>query len=623
MKYKLLFLFLALLFCSTLQANNTYLTALQKKASKEALWQKKSWLNLLHYRQSSGILSPQFESSIDQPSFFLSPTGHQDPEGELQATLAALFSNATNNDQHAQCRFIARFNWLTEQLNIQKNQLPAINCKSYTGWKARVNAEKITLVFPAYYLNSPSSMFGHTLLRLDPKEGEGWSDWLSFAVNFGANVNEADNSIMYAYKGLMGGYPGQFAVVPYYEKILEYSRIERRDIWEYELSLTPIEVNRLVEHLWELNGVNFDYFFFTENCSFRLLELLEIARPGINLTDEFSLTAIPIDTIRAVERTGLIKKAHYRPSREAVLQTLIGDLNTSERTVLRKLLNNPKESTLFGLANERQQLVVKTAYKLLRFRQNKLARDEAVAQKSYQLLALMNRYPVKKQKLVPPPVQPEKSHLSKQAVFKVGERDNKSYTEFGFKMAFHSLDDNEFGFLRGAQINIGSVRFRRSEKGTVSLQQLDIVDIFSLSPRTDFFQPLSWRIKGGAERVYRHKNDRLVKHISGGVGSSWNISPNTSAYSLLTARFEAGSHFKSYIEPALGAMGGLLIHNKIGTGKIELASQKFLGGIQASDLNFEQSILLSKNQSIKLNLKREWLNNTSLSEFGASYQLHF
>jgi len=623
MKYKLFFLFLSLLFCSTLQANNSYLLTLQEKARKENLWQKKSWLNLLHYRQSSGILSPQFKSSIDQPSFFLSPTGHQNPDDELQATLAALFSNATNNDQHAQCRFVGRFNWLATQLNIQKDQLPSTNCKSYIEWKERVNAEKVTLVFPAYFLNSPSSMFGHTLLRLDPKEDEEWSDWLSFAVNFGANVNDADNSIMYAYKGLMGGYPGQFAVVPYYEKILEYSRIERRDIWEYKLSLTPVEVNRLVEHLWELNGVNFDYFFFTENCSFRLLELLEIARPGINLTDEFSLTAIPVDTIRAVERIGLIKSTHYRPSREAVLQNLIGDLNTSERSVLRKLLNNPKEITLYDLASERQQLVVVAAYKLLRFRQNKLARDEAVAKKSYQLLALMNRYPVKTQKAVPPPVQPEKSHLSKQVTFKVGERDNKSYTELGFKIAFHSLDDNEFGFLRGAQINLGSVRFRRSEKGTLSLQQLDIVDIFSLSPRTDFFQPLSWRIKGGMERVYRHKHDRLVSHISGGMGGSWNISANTTAYSLLTTRFETGSHFKSYIEPAFGAMGGLLIHNKIGTGKIELASQKFLGGIQASDLKFEQNILLSKNQSIKLNLKREWLNNTSLTEFGASYQLHF
>ena len=34
--------------------------------------------------------------------------------------------------------------------------------------------------------------------------------------------------------------------------------------------------------------MNFDYYYFDENCSYRLLELLEVARPGTELTDEFS-----------------------------------------------------------------------------------------------------------------------------------------------------------------------------------------------------------------------------------------------------------------------------------------------------------------------------------------------
>lgn len=623
MKYKIFFLLASLLFCSTLHAVDHYLEQLQEKATKENLWQQQSWLNLLHYRESSQFWEPSFKSSIDHVPFFLSVVGHQSPQLELQATLTFLFDTEKSNNKHVQCQFIGRFNWLSEQLNIDKKRLPAVNCKDYKKWREQVHAEKVTLVFPAYYLNSPSSMFGHTLLRLDPKEDENWSNWLSFAVNFGANVNDSDNSIMYAYKGLMGGYPGQFAVVPYYEKILEYSRMERRDIWEYELSLTPKEVNRLAEHLWELNGVNFDYYFFTENCSFRLLELLEVARPGINLTEEFSLTAIPVDTVRAVERIGLIKKARYRPSHEAVLQKMINGLNPAERSTLRQLASQPNKTLLSSLSPERQQLVVETAYKLLRFRQNKQARDETIAKKSYQLLALMNHYPVKVHEPVTPPVQPEKSHGSKQIAFKIGERNNKSYTELAFRMAFHGLEDNELGFLRGAQINIASGRFRRSEKGTIFLQQLDIVDIFSLTPRTDFFKPLSWRIKSGAERVYREGHDRLVTHISGGVGSSWNISENTTAYSLLTSRFEGGSHFKHYIEPSLGAIGGLLMHHKIGTGKLEFSSEKFLGGIQASDLEYEQNLVLSKDHAIKLSLKREWVQDKALTEFGVSYQLYF
>ena len=173
------------------------------------------------------------------------------------------------------------------------------------------------LVFPAAYLNSPSSMFGHTLLRIDQADvTSNNTALLSYALNFGAYIEGMDNSILYAWKGLMGGYPGLFALVPYREKLAEYSRLENRDLWEYKLNLTPEETGRMVEHVWELKQVRFDYYFFDENCSFRLLELMEIARPGIELTEQFPLTAIPTDTVRAVKNAGLIERIDYRPSRE-------------------------------------------------------------------------------------------------------------------------------------------------------------------------------------------------------------------------------------------------------------------------------------------------------------------
>lgn len=626
MKYKQLVFILCAFFSSALLAESgDYLQQLQVEAESKKLWQQREWLNLLHYRQPNYSGQP-FESSVDEDSFFLSVEGKSDPRLELQATLAALFKALENDDQQPMCRFIARFHWLSKQLGIDENHLPVVDCKEYKEWRESVQSEKVTLIFPAYHLNSPSSMFGHTLLRLDPKEDENWSDWLSFAVNFGANVNNSDNSIMYAYKGLMGGYPGQFVVMPYYKKILEYSRIERRDIWEYELNLTPEEVERLVEHLWELKEVNFDYFFFTENCSYRLLELLEVARPEVELTAEFSVTAIPVDTVRAVERAEMIGKIAYRPSRETVLQSMISTLNEAERETLTQLTEGSElvnSESLSHLPEERQRFLAETAYKLLRFRQNKKTRDKLAAKKSYQLLSMINSYPTGKKRPVTRPVQPEKSHHSKQWAVKVGERDNKSYTELGFRMSFHSLEDNELGFLRGAQINIASIRFRYSEEDTLFLQQLDFADIFSLTPRTEFFDPLSWRVRGGMERVRRDGRDRLVSHISGGGGYAWNLGNDGVVYSLMTARLEAGDSFKTYVEPALGAAAGFLLHNTIGTGRVELASEKFTGGEESTRLEYEQNIVLSRDQAIRLSLKREWVPHEQFSELGLSYHLHF
>jgi hypothetical protein len=84
--------------------------------------------------------------------------------------------------------------------------------------------------------------------------------------------------------------------------ISEYSRLENRNLWTYQLDLSPKKTTRMVEHVWELRYVRFDDYFFDENCSFQLLERLEVARPSLRLTDQLPLTAIPADTVRAVAR---------------------------------------------------------------------------------------------------------------------------------------------------------------------------------------------------------------------------------------------------------------------------------------------------------------------------------
>src|SRR5690606_31123195 len=135
--------------------------------------------------------------------------------------------------------------WLREQLAL--TDLPAVTCAEYAAWYADIDPHSTVLVFPDAYLNSPSSMFGHTLLRIDsPDMQDNGTALLSYALNFGAMVEQMDNSMLYAWKGLAGGYPGQFSLLPYRDKISEYSSLENRDLWEYRLDLTPEETGRLV-----------------------------------------------------------------------------------------------------------------------------------------------------------------------------------------------------------------------------------------------------------------------------------------------------------------------------------------------------------------------------------------
>ncbi|MEN0108101.1 MAG: DUF4105 domain-containing protein, partial [Pseudomonas sp.] len=221
------------------------------------------WIALNHYE--TGKLGG-WRSYVDDPRFFLAADGASHPDAELAATLKALYAPASSGDKHAQCVYPARTRWLREQLRL--TDLPKPDCAEFNAWFKDIAPHSAVLIFPAAYLNSPSSMFGHTLLRIDQADIDSDNTaLLSYALNFGAFIEGMDNSILYAWKGLMGGYPGLFALVPYREKLAEYRSLENRDLWEYRLNLTPAETARMVEHVWELKQIRFDYFFFDENCS--------------------------------------------------------------------------------------------------------------------------------------------------------------------------------------------------------------------------------------------------------------------------------------------------------------------------------------------------------------------
>lgn len=606
--------------------NTAYIHELQRAASDQALWQDREWLNLGHYRQSK-VLRGNYNSAVDDGRFFYAPTGSTSPQDELNATLAAFFSQQASGNEHALCRSPARFNWLNRHLQIDTSRLPTPVCSDYDEWRGLVHAESVTLIFPTYQLNSPSSMFGHTLLRLDPADDANWSDWLSYAVNFGANVNSDDNSLFYAWKGLSGGYPGQFIVAPYFEKILEYNRIEKRNIWEYRLNLEPAEVELLVTHLWELKEINFDYYFFTENCSYRLLELIEVARPQVELTDEFIVTAIPIDTIRAVEQAGLVESTSFRASQETVTRQMLSELPEDQYAQLEKILDQPldaQDPEFNSLPDEQQAALLAAAYRLLRLRQNRKEYNQEAAKKSHQLLSMLSQYPQNSAPKITAPTRPESGHHSKQLRLGVLERDGEGYTELGMRMSYHSLEDNEAGYLRGAQINIAGVVLRRkNSSGTVVLQSANFADVFSLTPRSRFFKSLSWRVRGGLERVFSDGEDRLTGHISGGAGYAWPVLDNSAAYTLLTGRLEANSTFTHKLEPALGAAAGGLYHSSIGTGRAEANAEKFSGGEYRINLSFTQNLVLSRDNALQFRFKREWHNDRDFNEVGLNYNFFF
>lgn len=505
------------------------------------------WQALLHINQGA-TLRDVGRSYVDDDHFFLAADGADDPQAELRASWQALREPGSG----ARCRFPARYRFLAEQLGWHESA-PLAHCTEYQAWREHMPVGQLVLVFPAAYLNSPSSMFGHTLLRLDAQP-DPESVWLSQAINFGAQTDGLDNSLFYIWRGLAGGYPGRFSVVPYAQKIREYAFLENRDMWEYALDLNPDELDWVVSHLWELRDINFDYYFFDENCSFRLLELVKVGRPEADLMSGMRFAELPVNTVRALYDAKLVTERRYRPSKARELEHLAAQLDAVELDWAHRLMQTPAlaDTPAFqARAAPRRHLIAQVAYQALRVRHREGARDDAASGRGLALLRVVQRNPAPVLAQTPEPPPPEAGHDTQMASVGFGSQDGAAFTELGYRLTYHDILDPLTGFLPGAGIEGLDLRLRATDGEGLSLESLDLVNIRSLAPRGAFVKPTSWFVHAGLEQVPVENDRHLATFIQGGPGASWRFGAFMPyAFALLRAETVSG------FDPDLALGGG-------------------------------------------------------------------
>lgn len=272
------------------------------------LAKRPEWLRLLHYH--GGALAS--ESGVDDSAFFLSKRGRVDPEAELEATLRAFFEpqNPRDPDAHALCRFPARFVFLRASLGIVP---PAARCPALSRFTTRLHARSVTFVYTTNFLANPASMFGHTFVRFgkSPRAPASLDDT---TLEFTADV-DTKNPVLYVVKGVAGLFRGVYRYQRFADKMREYTTSEDREMWDYDLALTDAEIEMLVDHLWELKSANVDYYYFTGNCAFRLLEIVEAAAPRLDLVSHLKSIVFPVDAVATLMTSpGLVRETRYLPS---------------------------------------------------------------------------------------------------------------------------------------------------------------------------------------------------------------------------------------------------------------------------------------------------------------------
>ena len=521
---------------------------LWRQAESKKLADHPYWLRLLHYPSQPPLVS-EWHSEIGTPSFFLHPDGTTDPAAELRGTLAALLLPVDDTpDAHAQCRFIARFHWLRTQLDFSKVAVPVIPCERFEQWVDLEQVESLSLIFVSAYMGNPASMYGHALLRINYREEYQGRNLLAPTLSYGAMPDPEDSTPVYMIKGLAGGYPGMYADKKFFSFHHEYGETELRDMWEYQLNLTPEQQNRIVYHAWELleGRVKFPYYFLTDNCVYRLVDLLDHAWDETRINTTWAPWRITLDAFLRLQALGnqgslLVRQAILIPSRQRRLETRMAQLSAEERTWVARLIDDPElptRSEFQELPGDTKSRIVDAALDYYGYRLAEKEDEEDLRSRRFELLRLRSRLP-----MIPQPqlqdsrirtptdgTPPVRIRLGRFQIPQSG-----TALELGIRASYHDLLGRPDGHLPYAHLATLDMRLRFHPEGA-HLSQLELFRMRSFDvnlaelPQTS---GLSWQTRAAFERRDLSCRPCRVLRLNFGWGKAGLWAGNTLVFGLL------------------------------------------------------------------------------------------
>lgn len=536
---------------------------IRREALRKRLYDCNYWHILLHYQVVQGRLCSQ----VDDPSFFLSPAGKNNPKAELLATIDLLFDQDQNGAEQTRRRFPARFDWLLENLDDARGIPRAGPHSPLASGTIAAPPKQATVIFASPHVNGIGSMFGHVLLRIDSDDGE---VLLAPAVNYAAKA-EFSGFFSYIANGISGGYKGYYSEAPYYKKLREYQDIERRDLWEYRLNLDADEVERLLLHLVELRNIYSYYYFFSENCSSNILFLLDSARPALALSKQLAERKrpwiTPLEVIRILAKAGVVSDIAFIPSLETKIGFLENACSASGRRYAQTLSERPEAyGQLEGLdrlpALEQNRMMALATLKVQSQYLQKAIDQETYRRKVTALLRDADSAPpmavsFAKGLFAPP----HRSHAPSALGLSFGSLAGSPYADLRFRPAYHDFNDP----LRGATEGLGlgildtTLRFSLNAKD-LRLHRFSLLNLYSLKPDTLFSRKTSWKFSLGLEPLFLGgRREHAVFSAETGLGTTKRIFTKTLLFGLGTVKLLSGNALDESVDIGLGFEAGAVV----------------------------------------------------------------
>jgi hypothetical protein len=567
--------------------------AIYSSSKIESIRNSRAWQKLLHLEPNSlGIKHRQ----LPDKNFYLSNNQELNEDDEVRATLKSfnlslesfekeiqhpLIKNEKkiilDHSQHPQCRFPARLKFLKSELQEYSdywNSLPTPNCVFKEIFLNALDAKSISFVFSSYYADSPGSAFGHTFFRVNRKSnsGVGRQELLDYGIGFAANVT-VTNPALYALLGLTGGFDGTWTNLPYYYKVREYNDFEARDLWSYDLNLSENEVEMLVLHMWEVGAHRYRYFFFTQNCAYHMLTVLEAAAPRLNLTEHIPFYyVIPADSLKALfYEQNLVGETSYRPSIRNVFLDRLRLLDEDTLNNFKKYqlnVSSIEEAALTGLSEKQKSRYLDAALDLFDLKNPNIDFDKnrSLYLEKEKLLAIRAKLNSISEKLITPLPEadrPENSHGSSRAALKWFRKDNIETGHLNYRFALHDLQDPINGLPAYSQLEFFNFDFQ-VVPNQVLLHEFNLFKVLNLNPNEFFEDNKSWGFELGVQNLKQYCSVPTEACYLYGAKAKYGLSQKTPTNELLgwalaTLNLRHGPELnKSTTYAAIGFETGLL-----------------------------------------------------------------
>lgn len=557
-------------------------------ANTKKIYETDMWKSLLHNHSN--------KNNIIDDNFWLSP--NKTLKSELEYTIKGMFvenKDTKDNNNHVLCKFPARAKYIIEELNIDKNLLPKVDCKEFNFYLKKLSAKKVYLSFASENIMSPMSMMGHIFIKIvgfDEKNKTNVNNALSYYANFN---KDKESVFEFYFKSLFTGSTGTFNIVSYRQKLIEYNDLSNRNIYDYELNLTENQIEYLIYHIWELKGINFPYNFISNNCGSATVKLLSVANKNFEKAIN-KFWATPVDIIKILYSKNLISNIEIFPSDPYKIQMFKENFSIKDYKIINNFILNDKYEDIINNTRKNELLFMSDISSGVYITNKKIniERYNQIQDFIYKNFDGIDSIKLKEKTKIN-----INSPFSSALSIKFENYKKNNGIGFNFYPVYRTIEDDSSQYFNEFSLNLLNLNaFIDTKENKLILKNFDLINVKSIVPSLYILPSNSFNFKVGYQNEYRQSNNNgnFISEI--GLGKSYAYKDIVEPYIILNTGFFK----KMYIKLDTG----LIL--KIKNSKFIISHNYFLQNNKKLNYSINASENIFLNDRISFNIFADYYN---------------